>query len=86
MESNVNWDLAWENLLEVRRNADQCLRVVKIAKQIEDSENPNDELMKDWMDMFPASQEQIEKIEQLYINYATRLRQSLHEVADNEIK
>tara|TARA_Y100000996_G_scaffold325469_1_gene261551 strand:+ start:421 stop:681 length:261 start_codon:yes stop_codon:yes gene_type:complete len=86
LESNVNWDLAWENLLEVRRNADQCLRVVKIAKQIEDSENPNDELMKDWMDMFPASQEQIEKIEQLYINYATRLRQSLHEVADNEIK
>ena len=86
MESNVNWDLAWENLLDVRRNADQCLRVVKIAKQIEDSENPNDELMKDWMDMFPASQEQIEKIEQLYINYATRLRQSLHEVADNEIK
>ena len=86
MESNVKWDLAWENLLEVRRNADQCLRVVKIAKQIEDSENPNDELMKDWMDMFPASQEQIEKIEQLYINYATRLRQSLHEVADNEIK
>jgi len=86
VESNVNWDLAWENLLDVRRNADQCLRVVKIAKQIEDSENPNDELMKDWMDMFPASQEQIEKIEQLYINYATRLRQSLHEVADNEIK
>ena len=86
MESNVNWDLAWENLLEVRRNADQCLRIIKIAKQIEDSAIPNDELMKDWMDMFPASQEQIEKIEQLYINYATRLRQSLHEVADNEIK
>jgi len=86
LNQNIHWDLAWENLLEVRRSVDQCLRLVRLARQMEDPAQANDELMKDWMDMFPATQEQIDKIEDLYIDYATRLRQHMSQVADNEIK
>ncbi len=86
LNQNIHWDLAWENLLEVRRSVDQCLRLVRLARQMEDPAQSNDELMRDWIDMFPATQEQIDKMEDLYIDYATRLRQNMFQVADNEIK
>ena len=82
----VDWELAWENLLEVRRSADQCLRIVRLARQMEDPANVNDELMKDWIEMFPVSFEQAQKMEDLYVDYATRLRQQMSLVAENEIK
>ncbi len=86
LNQNIHWDLAWDNLLEVRRSVDQCLRLVRLARQMEDPAQSNDELMRDWIDMFPATQEQIDKMEDLYIDYATRLRQNMFQVADNEIK
>ncbi len=86
LNQNIHWDLAWDNLLEVRRSVDQCLRLVRLARQMEDPAQSNDELMRDWIDMFPATQEQIDKMEDLYIDYANRLRQNMFQVADNEIK
>ena len=86
IEQNVHWDLAWENLLEVRRSVDHCLRIVRLARQVEDAESINDSLMKDWAELFPISQEQAHKMEDLYIDYATRLRQQMSQVADNELK
>ena len=86
LNQNIHWDLAWENLLEVRRSVEQCLRLVRLARQMEDPTQANDELMRDWIDMFPATQDQIDKMEDLYIDYATRLRQNMSQVADNEIK
>lgn len=82
----VDWELAWENLLEVRRSTDQCLRIVRLARQMEDPANVNDELMKDWIELFPVSFEQAQKMEDLYVDYATRLRQQMSMVAENEIK
>ena len=74
------------NLLEVRRSTDQCLRIVRLARQMEDPANVNDELMKDWIELFPVSFEQAQKMEDLYVDYATRLRQQMSMVAENEIK
>lgn len=86
VDKYINWDCARECLIDVIKEATNAIRLVEAVRINSDSIGANDIIVRDFLQSFDLSDEQVRQVSLRYLELARAVKRASSDLAKGEVE